>query len=109
MTSELLAQVAGELRTMATSHDVVVVECDAEIQRTYPFTGELPEVCGRGGTDLRPPLEPAVLATIRPDVVVYFTDGEGPAHADAPRVPVLWCLTLGAEPPAPWGRTVWMA
>lgn len=109
MTSELLAQVAGELRTMATSHDVVVVECDAEIQSTYPFAGELQEVCGRGGTDLRPPLEPAVLATIRPDVVVYFTDGEGPAHADAPRVPVLWCLTPGAEPPAPWGRTVWMA
>lgn len=108
MTSELLAQVAGELKTMATSHDVVVVECDAEIQRTYPFAGELREVRGGGGTDLRPPFEPAVLATIRPDVVVYFTDGEGPAHGNAPHVPVLWCLTPDGEAPATWGRTVWM-
>lgn len=109
MTREQLEQIAAELRAMGSSRDVVVVECDDEIQRTYPFAGTLEEVHGGGGTDLRPPLEPAVLATIRPDVVVYFTDGQGPAQANAPRMPVLWCLTPGAEPPAAWGRTVWMA
>jgi predicted metal-dependent peptidase len=108
MTAELLALIAGELRSMSRVREVVVVECDAAIQRTYPFKGELGEVHGRGGTDFRPPLEPAVLAKIRPDIVVYFTDGEGPAPARAPRVPVLWCLTPGASSPVPWARCIWM-
>ena len=109
MTTELSVQIGGELKKMSASHEIVIVECDAEIQRIYPFKGELGEVQGRGGTDLRPPFEPEVLAKIRPDVVVFFTDGDGPAHKVGPRVPVLWCLTPGADPPAKWGRTVWMS
>lgn len=108
ITSGLLEQIARELQRLGTSHEVVVVECDAEIHRTYAFKGELTDVCGRGGTDLCPPFEPAVLAKIRPDVLVYFTDGQGPAPVTPPRVPVLWCLTPGATVPAKWGRTVWM-
>jgi predicted metal-dependent peptidase len=109
MTRDLLEQIGAELRNMVRSHEIVVVECDSEIQRIYPFEDALGEVKGRGGTDLRPPFERPVLAKIRPDVVVYFTDGEGPAHNAAPRVPVLWCLTPGAKSPASWGTTVWMA
>ena len=108
MTNDLLQQIGQELVKMQSSHEVVVVECDDEIQRTYPFKGKLRKVHGRGGTDLRPPFEREILAKLRPDVVVYFTDGEGPAPNDPPRVPVLWCLTPGAQPPAQWGRTAWM-
>ncbi|MFO0675300.1 MAG: VWA-like domain-containing protein [Polyangiaceae bacterium] len=108
MTRELLAKIGGELRKMSAHHEIVVVECDAEIQRTYPFKGELGEVHGRGGTDFHPPFERAFLAAHRPDVVVYFTDGAGPAPENGPRVPVLWCLTPGAVAPSSWGKCVWM-
>jgi predicted metal-dependent peptidase len=108
ITDALLTQIAGELAVVGASRDVVIVECDAKIQRVYAFRGELHDVRGRGGTDLRPPFERAMLARIRPDLVVYFTDGEGPAPIKGPRMPVLWCLTPGARAPAPWGQKVWM-
>ena len=63
---------------MARRHRVTVVECDAVVQRTYPYRGRLTSVHGRGGTDLRPAFAAQVLGTVKPDVIVYFTDGDGP-------------------------------
>lgn len=105
---KLLEQIGGELRNMSLLTRSSSSNVTRRFHRTYPFEDELGEVNGRGGTDLRPPFERAVLAKIRRDVVVYFTDGEGPAHKAAPRVPVLWCLGPGGIAPAKWGRTVWM-
>ena len=81
------------LGRMSRTYEIHVVECDAEITAEYRFAGSLEELQGRGGTDLCPPLEPQVLRRVRPDVVVYFTDGDGPAPDLAPKVPVIWCLT----------------
>ncbi len=108
MTPELLSQIGAELARIRTTHAVVIVECDTEIQRIYPMVDKLLEVHGRGDTDLRPPFASDVLLKVRPDVVVYFTDGYGPAPERPPKVPVLWCLTPSAMVPAPWGRTVWI-
>lgn len=108
VTVDLLEQIAAELQKIAARHDVVIVECDAEIQRVYPFAGELREVHGRGGTDLKPPFDRGLLERLRGDVLVYFTDGLGPAPAAPPTIPVLWCLAPGGERPATWGRAVWM-
>ncbi len=63
-----------------------------------------PRADGDRATDLRPPFR--LLDRFRPDVLVYFTDGEGPAPVAAPvGVEVLWVIT-GPHPfaPAPWGR-----
>jgi hypothetical protein len=40
---------------------------------------------------------------VRPDVLVYFTDGHGPAPKERPVVAVIWCLTPAGRRPAPWG------
>jgi predicted metal-dependent peptidase len=104
----LLNLIAGELDRMARNHNVTVVECDAVVHRLYRYQGALLRVHGRGGTDFRPPFEAGVLDTVKPDVVVYFTDGYGPAPAQAPRIPVVWCLAPEGTPPALWGRVVWM-
>lgn len=104
MGSRELALIAPEIELIASTNDVIVVECDAAIRRVYPFTSRLTTVEGRGGTDLRPPLEPAFLAKHRPAVVLFFTDGYGAAPEQRPRVPVLWCLTATGRRPAPWGR-----
>ena len=55
ITPDLLEMINGELIRLAHEHRVTVVECDAEIQRVYPFKA-IRNVQGRGGTDLRPPL-----------------------------------------------------
>jgi len=106
MSTALLERIAGELDRLAVGHEVVVVECDAVVQAVYPYRGRLSSVRGRGGTDLRPPFDPALLGRLHPDLLLYFTDGDGPAPALPPTVPVLWCLTPGGQRPAPWGRAL---
>jgi predicted metal-dependent peptidase len=101
-----LALISSELEVIAATNDVLVVECDAAVRRVYPFTSSLTEVRGRGGTDFRPPLKESFLAKHRPGLLVFFTDGHGPAPLHQPRVPVLWCLTATGVRPAPWGREI---
>ena len=109
MIPALLESITAELKRLARDFQVMVVECDAVIQASYPYRGSLKMVHGRGGTDLRPPFEAKFLAKIRPDVVIYFTDGDGPAPDCPPSMPVIWCLTpLGSRPVA-WGREIQMS
>lgn len=106
MGPDLLGIIEGELKRLVRDHQVTVVECDAAIQACYPYRGSLSMVHGRGGTDLRPPFEPQFLAAIRPDVIVYFTDGAGPAPEHPPPVSVIWCLMPGGVSPSSWGRQI---
>lgn len=108
ITDELLERIDAELSLMAKKFSVTVVECDVEIHRVYPYR-RLASVLGRGGTDLRPPLERAFLRKHRADLAIYFTDGCGPAPTQPPGPPVVWCLTPGGIPPAKWGRVIKMS
>ena len=84
-----------------------VVECDTSIHAVYRYR-PIKKVYGRGGTDLRPPLDPKFLRKHKADLAVYFTDGYGPAPAVRPRIPVIWCLTEGGEKPSTWGEEIRM-
>ena len=95
-----------ELDQLRKISDVTVVQCDKRIRKTFALRGPLQTISGRGGTDLRPPLAADFLCRHRPDVVIYFTDGDGPAPPCQPKVPVIWCLTSGSKLPARWGRVV---
>jgi predicted metal-dependent peptidase len=108
VSAQMLADISAELDRMSRSQDVVVVECDTEVRAHYPYRGPLRHVHGRGGTDLRPPLRAAFLNEVRPDVVVYFTDGHGPSPPRAPATPLIWCLVPGGRPPASWGRVIYL-
>jgi predicted metal-dependent peptidase len=107
ITPYLLERIDAELVRLARRFSVTIVECDARIQRVYPYR-RLRAVVGRGGTDLRPPLERSFLRRQRTDLVIYFTDGQGPAATDPPGPPVIWCLVPGGKVPAPWGRAIRM-
>ncbi len=84
----------GELNAIwKQGAEVIIVECDADIQKTYPYKGVIPEkVAGRGGTNFTPPISLAN-KEIRPDGIIYFTDGEGMAPEVKSRCPVLWIIT----------------
>lgn len=90
---------------------VTFVSCDADVhgavKRVRTF-GELAKgLQGGGGTDFRP----AFLALTknkydRPSVIVYATDGYGPAP-EHEVIPTIWLLTRADSPaPAKWGAVI---
>ena len=75
--------------------EIKVIECDAEVQRTYNYNGHLPtEVAGRGGTVFNP-----VFAFLRSnrltryDGCIYLTDGYASEPTIRPPCPLLWVIT----------------
>jgi len=109
MDTDLFPRIGGELRAISRRADLVIVECDNEIRREYPYKNELKSVRGRGGTDLCKVFAPERLDRHRPDGIVYFTDGKGPHPDRNPGVPTLWVLTTGEEFPCSWGARVHMS
>jgi hypothetical protein len=108
MTQEFLEAIVGELRVLDRQADIMVIECDTQVRRVSKFRHDILSLRGGGGTDLRPPFEARLLLAHRPDALLYFTDGEGPAPSTPPRVPVLWVLLPGGVRPASWGQAVQM-
>lgn len=108
MSSLELDEIAAQLRVIGTLVRVTIVECDAAIQRVYPFRGLLKDVRGRGGTDFNPVFDPEFLMRHRPQGIVYFTDGGGPHPSDDPGIKTLWVLTKGLPFGCRWGEKVYM-
>jgi predicted metal-dependent peptidase len=108
ISDHCLDEIDGELYRLSRSHPVHVVECDCEIHRVFRYRKRLEHVQGRGGTDFRPALEREFLRGLRPNLVIYFTDGFGPAPEEQPPYPLIWCLVPHGEPPAHWGRVIFM-
>jgi predicted metal-dependent peptidase len=77
--------------------EVMVVECDADVQATYPYKGKTtPAVKGGGGTSFDPAL--AWVSSPRNgtfDACIYLTDGYASAPEARPRCPMLWVITAG--------------
>ena len=104
MSTHELCEIARQLIPLSSLVKITVVECDAAIQRTYPFTGRLTDMAGRGGTDLRPVFAPQFLKEHRPDGMIYFTDGLGPYPPKDPGVKTLWILSKPHDFSCPWGE-----
>ncbi len=84
----------GELHHMwKQGADIIITECDAAIQNTYPYKGEMPtKISGRGGTNFTPPISLAN-TVIQPDGIIYFTDGLASTPSVKSRCPILWVIT----------------
>ncbi len=73
---------------------VHIVECDAEVQRDYPYSGKKPDsVMGRGGTRFDPVFTFINQSVNRFDGCIYLTDGYAPRPKERPRCRLLWVLT----------------
>jgi len=73
--------------------------CDSSLNSNGPWTFEawdefkVPEkIMGGGGTSFKPVFEWAEQRDIPPDLLVYFTDGEGAFPEIEPGFPVLWLI-----------------
>ncbi len=87
-----------------------LIECDMVIQDTTVIEegqnitgGDLPwegkELKGRGGTSFIPVFEHIEEEQLRPDLLIYFTDGYGSFPKFEPNYPVIWMMTTEMEPP----------
>ncbi len=108
MTRDELGEVARQLMLLRGAARITVAECDTQVTRVYAFEGSLHNISGRGGTDLRPIFSSETLRAMRPDGVVYFTDGQGPHDERPPAVPTLWVLSKPAQFHCPWGARAHM-
>ena len=85
------AEIYGIWRSGA---DVHIVECEASVQRDYPYKGKpLDNVQGGGGTSFDPAFEWLKnMRNGRFDACIYLTDGMASAPVARPRCPVMWVL-----------------
>jgi predicted metal-dependent peptidase len=105
----ILVVVRDILRTMAGTR-VSFLAADAEVQAARRLASAEEAVAllkGGGGTDFRPAFRYLDRARPRPHVVVYATDGYGPAPDQPPRdMHVVWLLVPNGRVPARWGQVV---
>ena len=112
-TIEELPGFVSEVESLMRSFgkfEMTVIECDAEIgnvtivsSNTKPYDWSKHRFSGGGGTVFFPVFEYIEDKRIRPDVLVFFTDGYAMCPESGPGYPVLWLLTENGKPPVPWG------
>ena len=109
--SDFAAELVGLLESFGR-YSLTLICCDDEVRsvREYgpdnPLTPEDIQFEGGWGTDFRPVFEWVEANRAQVNVMVFLTDGEGPAPRVAPGYPVLWALTPGEEAPTAWGQAV---
>ena len=107
--SEALTEAAGVLKAIGA--DVEFVACDAQVhvlQKVRSASELKGLVKGGGGTDFRPAFEALQRRKDPPEVVIFATDGCGPAPEVQPRgMQVIWLL-LGPykDSPCSWGEQI---
>lgn len=102
-----LAELRGVLAAAGTKVTLTVCDADVHGHREIRSLRDV-KLSGGGGTDFRPVFERIERERVRPDLLVFMTDGDGPAPASPPiGYRVLWVL-IGAHArvPATWGECV---
>lgn len=96
----------GQMRARVTLH-----ACDAQLAGDGPWIFEswdefrLPrQFAGGGGTSFLPVFDWAETLAQKPDLLLYFTDGEGNFPAAEPPYPVIWLIK--GKAPVPWGQRI---
>ena len=103
-TREILVQINPTL--------ICILLADDQIRDDLRYTaGSIPthlEAKGRGSTDFRPVFEHIEDQRLRPELLLYLTDLDGPFPQRPPRYPVVWLnyARYCATRTAPWGRQI---
>ena len=94
--------------------DIRVIECASSILQVWTVSSSDPmtdltqhQFKVGGGTDFTPVFEYIRDHHLTPNVLIYFTDGDGSCPKTKPPYPVLWMLTRGGVAPVPWGQVIY--
>lgn len=98
--------IKGQIRARIT-----LLPCDASLAKGAPWIYEpweefkLPEnIQGGGGTDFRPVFEWVGKMDMQPQLLLYFTDGDGEFPLQPPDYAVIWLVKGRSK--TPWGERV---
>jgi predicted metal-dependent peptidase len=92
-----------------TGADIVIIEADAGVKRSYLYKGKAPDQThGGGGTDFNPAFEWMRLERQRFDGCIYLTDGYAEKPTVRPPCRLLWVITPNGRTGdhLPWGRQI---
>ena len=109
MLKRFMSEMGGIQKHYPT--DITVIECDMDIQRVVklvkgrPYDGKFK---GRGGTSFKPPFKYIHDKGLRPDLMIYLTDGEGDFPDTAPPYATLWAVENNGftQERVPFGRVL---
>jgi predicted metal-dependent peptidase len=105
--SEGVTELKHVLRALGCKVRFLVIDAaihtDVEVDEHTDLTQYLK---GGGGTSFIPVFDEAAKAKRRPDVLFFYTDGDGSAPAADPGIPTVWMLTPKGTVPASWGTVV---
>ena len=87
----------------ALGMEITVAECDAKVGNVYRYKSRPKAVSGRGGTSFKPIFDLA--EKLRPDALVYLTDGHGD-YPERSKCSTLWCLTPDGAFSGSFGKVV---
>jgi len=91
--SNFFAEINGIYKQGST---ITVIECDADIKRTYAYTGKIPSfVKGGGGTSFEPVMQWLKSKGHQFDGCIYLTDGFASAPETKPPCKLLWTVFGG--------------
>jgi predicted metal-dependent peptidase len=108
MDTDSLRECLGVIYNMVQNnedYEFWVVQADYEVQ-CHTKIADLSDIKkiaydgikGRGGTSFAIPITWA-LKNLKPDIIVYCTDGECHEEMDPPLIPVIWFCTRGGQKP----------
>lgn len=109
VSDEALAQFMAEIEQIAHYAEVLVVEADSEIKKSYVFKKKNEyKLSGRGGTAYQPAFDFFNLEQV--DAVIYFGDMDVSDEKEIkkPKYPVLWAIIGESEPPVEFGAKVYV-
>lgn len=100
--SQFFAEI-GEIYKMDIA--ITVIDADCEVQSVYEYDPKKPpQRTGRGGTAYQPAITKAMELEV--DAIVYFGDMDAADTPIDPKVPFLWAVVGGQNPPASFGKTI---
>ena len=90
---------------------VTLLACDADLDPEGPWVFEAwqqlefpGKLSGDGGTDFRPVFSWLHMQSIKPDLLIYFTDAVGRFPDNSPLIETLWLVKGSAR--IPWGQRI---
>lgn len=101
--SQFLAEVNSIVK-LTNEYSLTVIQCDAEVQAVNTYTDSNPldlehtkfEVCGGGGTILKPAFDKINDEQFDVDLIICFTDGYCDTFTNndnLPNLPILWVIS----------------
>jgi len=109
-----LEEINGILKASRARVEFIATDCDSEDKIKPVDVRNMKEVYknlkGGGGTDFRTAFAYLEKRKAKmPDIIVYLTDGEGPApESPPPHTPVIWVIISQKQAPAKWGKTIFI-